>query len=266
MSNFKKFLPLASFVALMSQACYAQIPPKIVPGNLLLLDYGFDSAKPATGMQSIKTQLRFITLDPSPIASRYFATQFWLDPKDHSGGGEYLYMGINPPNKAINYPGQVHFSLFGAKGGTIYSPNCHGGADGGSGITCALDSVKALPGNTYRFEAKITRATSTATTLEGNVEVFDDHGNMIDSQQIGKFDVLRSNMELTYPASWVEGTGDPCSSVRRTVVEYSPLWRNGNIVTADAVNVISLSGRCPFTDSVYTFPDGTQTVRIQYGN
>ncbi len=266
MSNLMKFLSVASAFSIMSQACYAQITTSIQPGNVLNIGYGFDSTKPATGMQSFKTQWRFLTLDPSPSGTRFLATQFWLDPVDHSGGGDTLYIGINPPNQAINYAGQVHFSYFGAKGGTLYNQNCHAGADGGGGITCALDSVKALPGQTYRFEAKITKATATATTLEGNVQVFDTYGNMIDSQQIGSFDVLRTNMELTYPGSWVEGTSDPCSSLTRTMVEYSPFWRNGNIDAADAVNLNSISGKCPFTYSVYTFSDGTQSVRIQYGN
>ena len=61
----------------------------------------------------------------------------------------------------------VRFSLFGA-GGVPLSSECRSGADGGNGVTCAID-VPYSRGTAYSFDITKSGSSSTATTWSGTI-------------------------------------------------------------------------------------------------
>ena len=221
---------LAAAIALLTQCAMSfayithdtNFPPNSPQGNVVNVSYAFTDRRPARYFSVITTAFTFNAISSSPRGSRFVATSFWLDPLNGSGGGDQLYMGINPTQPKDNYPGQAHFSYFGSHGGTLYSRNCAAGADGGGGITCAID-VPTTQGYTYRLDAKLTEATSVHSVLQGWLTVFDSTGTQLNQQKIGEFEVVRGNMGLSYPQSWVEGSSDPCSDLVKTSITFRPL-------------------------------------------
>lgn len=196
-------------------------PPNNLHGNVADIQYKFTDANPARYFTSIETAFLFDEINPSPVGTRFVATQFWLDPTNGSGGGDTLYMGINPTARSQGYGGQAHFSYFGSSGGQ-HGSNCHSGADSGSGITCAIN-VATVSGDTYRLQARLIESNENYSKLEGWLYVIDATGNEKSKNLIGDFKVLRGNMALTFPQSWIEGSADPCSALVKTSITFTPL-------------------------------------------
>lgn len=210
-----------SALARITQPTYFPPNPKI--GNAINMAY--EDSTPATGtyFKQISTTYQFNTLSPSPTNTWYVATDFWL--QSAPGVGDYMYMGVNLPNKAQNYGGQVHFSYFGALGGKIDTPDtCGGGADSGHGITCAV-AVPTRQGDKVTLVATLLETNATAAHVQGTVNYTDAASNKVVSKLIGKFWVKRGNTALAYPGGWIEGTSDPnyCANLVKTSITYSPV-------------------------------------------
>lgn len=228
------FKTLWAFVAIAtstfaSQAGLARItqptyfPPNPKIGNAINLQY--EDTNPATGtyFKEISTSYQFDTLAPSPTGTWYIATDFWI--QSAPGVGDYMYMGVNLPNKDRSYGGQVHFSYFGALGGAVDTPNtCHGGADSGQGITCAVD-IPTRQGDQVRLVATLLETNATAAHVKGTVFYFDSATRKVTAKVIGAFWVKRGNTALAYPGGWIEGTSDPnyCADLVKTSLTYSPV-------------------------------------------
>jgi hypothetical protein len=249
MNNNIKLLSACLLLALSASSQALETAPRTVPasndgGNLINLDYEYGPNKPGR-MQSFKTRYSFIQLNPTPVSTRFVATQFWIDPKGQ-GGGDPMYIGVNPPNNQIGYPGQAHFSYFGSRGGQILSGQCHSDADGGNGITCTLNNLRAKQGYTYELEAKVAGYTSNGTILEGYVTEFNNsNGSVTGTYQIGKFEVKIPNGEISYPFGWVEGGGDLCANVTQTEIMYSEIFLNSNYSSATSAPVKQVtSAKC----------------------
>lgn len=68
-------------------------------------------------------------------------------------GHDVLYFGIQP--REGEWSGRLVFSVFG-KGSEVGDPSrCHGGADGGSGVSCAMDGLNLNKGEWYTITAAV---------------------------------------------------------------------------------------------------------------
>jgi len=206
-------------------------PPNPKIGNAINLQY--DDIIPATGtyFNKISVTYRFNQLSPSPTGVKYVATDFWIQSAPHVG--DYMYMGVNPPQKDAGYGGQVHFSYFGALGGTIDTPStCNRGADSGSGITCAV-GIRAKQGDIVKIVATVLETNASATHVQGRVYYYNSEKKTETIRTIGQFWVKRGNAAIAYPGGWIEGTSDPnyCADLVKTSITYSP------------VSVIDISGK-----------------------
>lgn len=115
---------------------------------------------PRTPVETIDSFHYTVAVD-TPLASDYvYYAQYQLFEK----GGAGYYSGIQPhPDGTAG----VRFSLFGA-GGVALSPECRSGADGGNGVTCAID-VPYSRGTAYSFDITKAGSSSTATTWSGTI-------------------------------------------------------------------------------------------------
>ncbi|AOJ34645.1 hypothetical protein [Burkholderia metallica] len=236
-------------------------PPTNPTGNVINIDYDFPASRPARYFDKLETSFTFNKLNSNPIGTRFVATQFWLDPTNGAGGGDTIYIGINPTVQSYGYGGQAHFSYFGKNAGQLYNSNCAKGADGGSGITCALN-LPTTQGYTYHLTATLIESTAQHAVLSGTVDVLDGAGDPVQTVEIGKFEILRGNMALSYPGSWVEGSSDPCTSLVKTGITFSPLLvtyfnTGGKDKYTSPINTVS-SNKC----GVNATPVG---VRMDYG-
>ncbi|MBN3817133.1 hypothetical protein G3N57_11175 [Paraburkholderia sp. Se-20369] len=252
-------LTSAPSFAAINQGTY--FPPTSPTGNVININYDFPSNRPARYFDKLETSFTFNKLNSSPIGTRYVATQFWLDPTNGTGGGDTMYIGINPTVQSYGYGGQAHFSYFGNNAGQLYNSNCSKGADGGGGVTCALN-LPTTQGYTYHLTTTLVESTAQHAVLSGTVDVLDATGDRIQTVEIGKFEILRGNMALSFPASWVEGSSDPCASLVKTGITFSPLIvtyfnTGGTDKYTSPINTVA-SNKC----GVNATPVG---VRMDYG-
>ncbi|MEN5247440.1 hypothetical protein [Brucella pseudintermedia] len=216
------FLLSVIYFALIQGAYSQYFPPNSPRGNVININYYDSKLKPQRYFQSLSVDYKFNILSSSPVGTRFIATQFWLDPRDGSGNGDTLYMGINPPQKAEGYSGQAHFSYFGSHAGKLYSKNCAKGADGGSGVTCGI-TLSAQEKHKYRLTSTIKEVTAQHTVVQGTLVEWDEKGRRIQSTIIGEFEILRGHMGYSYPVGWVEGSSDPCSALVKTEIAFSSI-------------------------------------------
>lgn len=106
---------------------------------------------PASGMTSLTMPMRIHT-DSDHVDGSYVATQYSFTGQDDIG-----YMGLQP-RKDEDGRARLHgvFSSFIA-GTTSTSSTCTEGADGGEGVSCAVD-FDAVYGRTYDLEVRRTAA------------------------------------------------------------------------------------------------------------
>lgn len=237
-------------------------------GNIINLVY--DPVETGVGwfFTNLKATYQFQTLKPAPIGTRFIATQFVLGPLKGSGGGDVMYIGINPPMSLMNYGGQAHFSYFGTSGGEIETPqNCNTGADWGPGITCAFD-IAAQQGHKYELEANLVKTTDTKTLLQGFVSDFDEKGTLVSRNEIGRFWVNRGEMALAFPTGWVEGSTAPCSMTEKTSIIFGPLNVRYDRTSKGHVRVVPIdtvgSANCGVLATPTTPGDGNY-VEMTYG-
>ncbi|MFJ9690793.1 DUF3472 domain-containing protein [Kitasatospora sp. NPDC101183] len=97
----------------------------------------------------------------TPLAtdSIYYAHYVWG--KNNNG----YYSGIQPhPNGKAG----VRFSYFGSNA-TPDNPNCHGDADGGAGVTCAIDDLDYAAGRKYTITTRKSESAD-AVTYTGTIK------------------------------------------------------------------------------------------------
>lgn len=114
---------------------------------------------PRTPVATIDSFHYTVAVD-TPLSSDYV---YYAQYQTFEKGGGY-YSGIQPhPNGTAG----VRFSLFGA-GGVPLSSEWRSGADGGNGVTCAID-VPYSRGTAYSFDVMKSGSSATATTWSGTI-------------------------------------------------------------------------------------------------
>lgn len=219
----RAFLSIIFYLTLIGSASSQYFPPTDPLTNVANISYDDKNKnRPLRYFLSIFIEYKFNVISSSPIGTRFVATQFWLDPWNGRGGGDTLYMGINPTQRTQDYPGQAHFSYFGTQAGTLYSSNCSRGADGGPGVSCGV-TLPTQEKHKYRLSANITDVNNQHTIVKGILDEWDETGKFVQSVVIGEFEILRGNMGFSYPQGWVEGSSDPCSELVKTEIELSAI-------------------------------------------
>lgn len=162
------------------------------------------------------------------------------------GDGGY-YSGVQPhANGTIN----VRFSFFGT-GATAMHSNCDSGADGGSGVTCALDGLDYSVRTTYTINSHRT-SDSNGTTYTGTIT----------NETTGvKKTIGAWRLPADYP-----GFGDQmtefiekfsgistCADIPAVSVDYTNFGVNGTAVSFSPVN--KKAGYKPGSDGIYRCAD-----------
>ncbi|NOI26863.1 hypothetical protein [Vibrio mediterranei] len=228
--KFKLNAIIVGSLLVLSSSASADISHRmLIPasGTGNIMNFHYDDGT-RDNYQKIGLGMQFLSLSAAPTGVRYLANQFWIVNTVDRSQYKTMYMGINPPNNAIDYDGQVHFSYFGPGVSRILSPNCHAGADGGGGVTCAIDYAVTID-NKYELESQVVSSTANTTIVRGVFTVYDPTGrNKLSETEIGKFEVNIGNGALNLDNGWIEGSADPCASTPYTQVVYEPIWFNGD--------------------------------------
>ncbi|KAG6006846.1 hypothetical protein E4U21_006653 [Claviceps maximensis] len=172
------------------------------------------SGNPAGGLKDITFPFRMN--GAAHKSGYYFAQQF-----NFQGINEVAYCGIqNRPDKGGQSIVHAVFSTF-QGGSTTTDANCHSGADGGPGISCAVDFagdynavynivVQQVTGTTWKGTAV---NTSTGKSFHIGSFTLPSTAGGIKSSQLGFVEY--------YP--WNQGGPYPCSSLPKTAVTmYKP--------------------------------------------
>ncbi|KAF5856082.1 hypothetical protein ETB97_007882 [Aspergillus alliaceus] len=174
---------------------------------------------PSTGLKDITFP---ISIANAPHKEGfYFAQQYAFN-----GVSDIGYTGLQPRPDA-NGASIIHavFSSF-IPGSTSNDANCHDGADGGAGVSCAVE-IEASYANTYHLAVKNTQGTTWTGTLVDTTSNTETH--------IG---------EYTLPS----GTGGIKKS-QVGFVEYYP-WNSAGGHTCDSL---------PYTNATFGTPTSTES-------
>ncbi|KAJ7158009.1 hypothetical protein C8R43DRAFT_996615 [Mycena crocata] len=121
----------------------------LLPTTHALVGLGWSMSKvPPNGLTDITFPITIVEADH--ISGYYFAQQYGFV------GSGIGYTGIQPrPDDKPTSKAVLHgvFSSFVDGSKTTGDPNCHGGADGGPGVSCAFEWF-GVYGRTYDFEVK----------------------------------------------------------------------------------------------------------------
>ena len=240
-----KILTLSSIGLLLSANAYSQEPkdiPVTYPQQYIVFSSKNTTPNPDAGPDAPppdKTNSFQYTVQVGTDADidniYYHLDQYFLE-KDSSyssdtnvyvsatRGGIY-YTGIQPhANGTVGF----RFSSFVA-GTTPKSPNCRGGADGGSGVTCALDGLPYTPNGKYTITVKRQDSDDSRVTYEGLVK--DETTGT--TTQIGAWSLpegydgrilspFNGTVEL-----YSVGFGKTCADIPLSNVTYSNILYNG---------------------------------------
>ncbi|KAE8376584.1 hypothetical protein BDV26DRAFT_305534 [Aspergillus bertholletiae] len=199
-------------------ALAAIIPLLPVTEALVGLDWSASNI-PSTGLKDITFPISIA--DAPHETGFYFAQQF-----SFNGVSDVGYTGLQPRPDA-NGASVIHavFSSF-VSGSTSDDENCHDGADGGAGVSCAVE-IPASYSPMYHLVIKNTQGTTWTGTLVDTVSNTETH--------IG---------EYTLPS----GTGGIKES-QVGFVEYYP-WNSAGGHTCDSL---------PFTNATFGNPTSTES-------
>ncbi len=172
------------------------------------------SSAPSTGPTDVT--LPFNMANASHTSGFYYAMQF-----NFVNVSDVGYTGIQPrPNNAAGQS-VVHgvFSSF-AAGTTTTDPLCHMGADGGPGVSCAVEIATTTGyAHTYNFVVTNTGGTTWAGTMVDAVTGVQTHvgswklpagAGGIRSSQVGFVEYYR----------WNDGQNHPCNTLPKTHVFF----------------------------------------------
>ncbi|GIG61636.1 hypothetical protein Lfu02_60080 [Longispora fulva] len=183
------------------------------------------SGVPSAGLTNITFP---ITVNPATVhaAGTYFAQQYNF--RNNSTGG---YTGLQP-RANLNGHERLHgvFSSF-TNGATSTDPNCHNGADGGAGVSCASD-FDAVYGHTYAVTVARTGTDTWTGTATDTVTGASSH--------IGTYRMPTGSGNLNGSHSgFVEyySTTTNCAQLPRTDVVFGgPTSTDGNLTGTTRAN------------------------------
>ncbi|WP_052663687.1 DUF3472 domain-containing protein [Psychromicrobium lacuslunae] len=172
----------------------------------------------------------------------YYAQYNYAEADD---GG--YYSGIQPhPDGTVN----VRFSFFGA-GATPIGSNCDSGADGDSGVTCALDGLAYRVGTKYTItshrqsDANGVTYTGTITNLSTGVKTTIGAWRL-PANYGGFSDQMTAFIERFWGIS-------SCADIPAVSVDYSNITVGGTAVSISPVNKVA--GFVPGSNGIYRCND-----------
>ncbi|KAI0011515.1 hypothetical protein F4779DRAFT_215375 [Xylariaceae sp. FL0662B] len=177
---------------------------------LVQLDWSF-STTPSGGLNDITFPINMA--NTSHQSGYYFAQQFNFDNVQDVG-----YTGLQPrPDSNGNSIVHAAFSSF-QNGTTTSHPNCSNGADGGPGVSCAVD-IQGDYSHTYNCVVQNTGGTTWRGTL---VDTVTGQSNVIGEWTLpsgsGKLKGSQVGFVEYYP--WNIPSPPPCSSLPKTEVTF----------------------------------------------
>ncbi|KJZ70082.1 hypothetical protein HIM_10522 [Hirsutella minnesotensis 3608] len=184
-----------------------------VPSLALALvgdDWRFDNA-PADGLNDITFPINIANAPHQ--TGFYFAQQY-----EFEGVKDGSYCGLQP-REDKNGQSIIHgvFSAF-ENGTTSSHPNCHNGADGGPGVSCAVDIV-----GDYSHTYNIYIENAGGTTWRGIlIDTETDQGTVIGEYTLpaGSGKILNGDGGFVEYYPWNGEDGHPCDTLPRTEVTF----------------------------------------------
>jgi len=136
--------------------------------------------KPSEGFKDLTYP---ITVLSGPVERNFYYSQYVYfnnETKDNEG----YYTGVQPKG---NGQASAVFSYFGKGARVIDNTHCSGGADGGSGVSCAA-TVPFRLGETYLFTIDLVKEDVHENVWEGSISTY----GKSDSQKIGSWSTPKS--------------------------------------------------------------------------